>query len=388
VHLLAACSLGGAGHLNPLAPFLTAARRRGEEVLVVAPPEMREMVEGLGLPFFPGAQPPEEEVAPIRELLPVVPRQEASILASRELFGRLATRAMLPKMDEAFAEYRPDVVLRDPCEYSSAIVASRREIRVAQVAISLAELEAAAIAAAAPALGEQQEGLAEDLLGAPYLSRFPTSLDPSTFPVTVRFREAGASTLSPLPDWWNGSDAPLVYLTFGTVLGHMSIALEVYRAALEAMRGLEARVLLTVGRKLDPSGLGQVPSNVHVEQWVDQARVMGEADVVVCHGGSGTVLGALAAGVPLVMVPLFADQFDNARRIAATGAGTSVEVETEEPMGRHRQLSRDDAPRISEQVREVLSDSTYRDQARLIAEEMGSAPTVDAVLGDLLLVKP
>ena len=86
-------------------------------------------------------------------------------------------------------------------------------------------------------------------------------------------------------------------------------------------------MLLTVGRRFDASTLGPVPANVHVEPWIDQARVLDHADLVVCHGGSGTTLAALAAGVPLVMVPLFADQFENARRIAQTRAGRVVETQ-------------------------------------------------------------
>lgn len=95
-------------------------------------------------------------------------------------------------------------------------------------------------------------------------------------------------------------------MTFGTVLGYMSIASRVYRAALRAVEHVEARVLLTVGNRFDPGALGPLPSHVHVEPWVDQDRVFPEADLVVCHGGSGTAFGALAAGVPLVTVPVFA----------------------------------------------------------------------------------
>jgi MGT family glycosyltransferase len=119
----------------------------------------------------------------------------------------------------------------------------------------------------------------------------------------------------------------LVYVTFGTVLGYISIATGIYRTVLEAVKSLEARVLLTVGHQFDPSNLGPLPANVHLEAWVEQADVLGSADVVVCHGGSRTVFGALAAAVPLVVAPLFADQFENARRIAAVGAGALVEVE-------------------------------------------------------------
>jgi UDP:flavonoid glycosyltransferase YjiC (YdhE family) len=165
---LAACSLGGAGHLHPLLPFLAAARRRGDEALVVGPPALREMVELAGYPFQPGGEPPEADVAPIRERLPVAPPREASLLGNRDLFGRLATTAMLPRMEQICTEWLPDIVLRDPCEYASAVVAGRLGIPAAQVAISLAEAEAGSIDAAAPALEEHREGLVAELRASPY----------------------------------------------------------------------------------------------------------------------------------------------------------------------------------------------------------------------------
>jgi UDP:flavonoid glycosyltransferase YjiC (YdhE family) len=380
VRVLVACSLGGTGHLNPLTPFLAAATRRGDQALVIGPPALQEMVEHAGFPFEAGGAPPEAEVAPIREQLPVAPARQGSTLASRELFGRLATAAMLPAMEQTCAEWAPDLVLRDPCEYASAVVAHRLGIPNAQVAISLAEAEAASISAAAPALEEHRLGLVGELRFSPYLTRFPASLDPSSFPTTVRFHDDGLLARDPgttLPDWWDGSRAPLVYLTFGTVLGHMSMAPGVYQTAMKAVEHLGVRVLLTVGRQLDRSRLGPVPGNVRVESYVDQTRVLPEASLVVTHGGSGTAFGALAAGVPVVVAPLFADQFENGRRIAEAGAGVLVE-----PAGPG--LGEEDAPRIAKAITSVLATPTYRRQAVQLAAEMTGTRTVDEVLTALL----
>lgn len=384
MHVLAACSLGGAGHLTPLLPVLAAARRRGDETLVVGPPSLRGLVEPAGYRFRAGAEPPEAEVAPIRERLPVAPAREASILGNRELFGRLATGAMLPAMAQICADWRPDLVLREPCEYASAVVSGRTAIPVAQVATSLAEAEAGSIATAAPALESHRRGLVEELLQSPYLTRFPASLDPSPFPHTVRFREVGSASSAPLPAWWGESRAPLVYVTFGTVLGHMSIAADVYRTALRAVAGLEARVLLTVGRHFDRAGLGPLPAGVRVEAWVDQADVLREADLVVCHGGSGTTFGALAAAVPVVAVPLFGEQFTNGRRVAEAGAGLVVEAQPGGPFAPRRVVGEADAPRIAAAIETVLQTAGYRQEAGRIASEMAASPTIDEVLDTLL----
>jgi UDP:flavonoid glycosyltransferase YjiC (YdhE family) len=384
VRVLAACSLGGAGHLSPLLPFLAAARRRGDETLVVGPPALSDLVERAGYAFRPGGEPSEADVAPIRERLPVAPPQEASVLGNRDLFGRLATTAMLPGMRQICADWSPHLVLRDPCEYASAVVAHQIGIPNAQVAISLARGEAASITAAAPALEEQRPGLVRELRASPYLTRFPASLDPPAFPTTVRFRVPGSADGEALRDWWDGSDAPLVYTTFGTVLGHMTIAADVYRMALKALTDLDVRVLLTVGDRFDRADLGAIPANVHVAAWVEQANVLGESDLVVCHGGSGTVLGAMAAGVPVVVVPIFADQFENGRRVAECGAGLLVEPERGRADGPHRVLGDEDAPRIARAITAALADASYRRNARRVAIEMAAAPAVDDVLEGLL----
>lgn len=382
MRLLAACSLGGAGHLQPLRPFLDAARHRGAETLVVGPPAIAPMVEETGHPFAAGGEPPEAAVAPIRERLPVVPAREASVLGNRELFGRLAAAAMLPAMDRVIADWKPDFVLRDPCEYASAVIAHRSGIATAQIAIGLANVEWGSIDIAAPVLEDHRAGLTEELHLSPYVTRFPASVDPSPFPDTRRFCESVGAPVAPLPDWWNGSRAPLVYMSFGTVLGHMSIAAETYRVAMIAAAGLDSRVLLTVGRRFDISQLGELPTNVHVEPWVDQADVLAEAEVVVCHGGSGTTFGALAAGVPLVIVPLFADQFANGPKVAEAKAGVALNTGLD-TNGRRRPLTQADAVPIAEAIETVRGDSSFHQHAQRIAAEMAQAPTVDDCLVDL-----
>ena len=141
----------------------------------------------------------------------------------------------------------------------------------------------------------------------------------------------------------------------------------VYAAALEALDGLPVRALLTLGAA-DLGLLGAVPANVHVETWVPQADVLAHADAVVCHGGSGTTLGALGAGRPLVIAPLFADQPYNGRRVQEVGAGVSVAP---------------DAAALRAGIETVLGNGSYRAAAARIADEMRGQRPVDEAFAAL-----
>jgi UDP:flavonoid glycosyltransferase YjiC (YdhE family) len=376
-------STEGSGHFNPLVPFIEAFAGRGDEVLVVVPPKRAESAAVLGHPYRIGDQPPADEVAAIFKRFPNAPRSEAAVLMNREVFGRLCTAAMLPAVEAACREWQPDLVLREPCEYSSAVAAGRLGIPHAQIAISLAEIESGAIDLVAPALEPYGEHIAGELHASPYLTRFPASLDPSPFAATHRFREAAEPRATALPDWWEGSDAPLVYVTFGSVTGGLRVGTAAFRTALAAVDGLPARVLLTVGRATNVSALGPIPPNVHVEAWVPQADVLDSAALVVCHGGSGTTFGALAAGVPLVVVPLFADQPANARLVSAAGAGLVV-TPTAGEAGAMGVPGPEDVTLVRAAIESVLADSSYRAAAERLSAEMRAMPTVDELINTLV----
>jgi UDP:flavonoid glycosyltransferase YjiC (YdhE family) len=93
-------------------------------------------------------------------------------------------------------------------------------------------------------------------------------------------------------------------------------------------------------------------------------------DAVVTHAGSGTTVAALSRGLPLVAVPLFADQPHNAERVQAAGAGVAVPPEQV-------------AERLPSAVATVLSDPTYARAARRIADDLVTLPTAGEVLARL-----
>ncbi len=243
------------------------------------------------------------------------------------------------------------------------------------MAIGLASTEELGLGIAAGAVDAIRgaEGLAPDpdadrLRRSPYLSLFPPTLDEGAQPDTHRFHDpAWDEPPGELPDWWPGREGePLLYVTFGSVAGSFPQALPVYGVAMRAVAELPVRVLLTVGRELDLDALPAAPENVRVERWVPQQDVLGHAAAALVHGGSGSTLGALAAGVPLAVMPLFADQPQNARRVAEVGAGMAVEPNRDDLDATVRPLR--------EAIRSVLETPSYGERARALADELRALP--------------
>lgn len=372
-------STRGVGHFNPLVPFADACLRHDHELLVAGPPSLAGAVERAGYEFWVFDDPPEEELAEVWASVPSLPPDEANAVVIGEIFGRLDATASLPRLREACAEWAPDVVVRESNEYGSAVAAEVHGIPHARVAIGLSRMEELALRFAANAVDTlrcsvalSSDATARALRHSPYLTLFPASFeDPQEGeqPHTHRFHDPAWNTsVAELPDWWSDSAAPLLYITLGSVAGAMEMTASVYQAALEAVADLPVRVLLTVGHDANLEVFAEAPPNVRIERWVQQAEVLSHASAVVCHGGAGSTLGALAAGLPIVVVPLFADHPYNAQRVAAVGAGVAAAP---------------DARDIRDGISRVLETDSYRAAAQRLAGEMRSSPSTDAAVETL-----
>lgn len=285
-------------------------------------------------------------------------------------------------MEHVIRDWRPDLILREPWEYASAEAAGWLGVPVAQVATTLGRYIWDRNNTIASDLEALRPGLPDEIRRSPFLTRLPASLDISPFPVTLRYHEPVDAPGCAIPAWWADSNAPLVYVTFGTWTGADWFPQHAYPTVIDAVTGLDARVLMTVGRDFDMSRLPGLPGNVRVEAWIDKADILGEADLIVCHSGAGTVYGALGAGVPLVTIPIIGDQFANAAAVTAAGAGIEV-VTDQDPRQRRRLVGRKDAPQIRRAIETVLADGSCRRAAAAVAAEMAAAPTIETLLGQL-----
>ena len=138
-----------------------------------------------------------------------------------------------------------------------------------------------------------------------------------------------------------------------------------YADVVAAFADRTVRVLLTTGNGLDPATLAPLPVNVRAERWWPQAEVMHHCSAVVGHGGFGTTMAALAAGVPQVIVPLFAfDQRVNAEHVAAVGAGLQVDGGPEGMIA------------VPDAAIRLITESSYREAAGSVANAMAALPPI------------
>ncbi len=359
----------GGGHFGPLIPFARACLRAGHDVLVAAPRPAGAMVARAGFDFHPVEEADPAAAATVHERVRSLAPEAANEVMMRDLFGRLRGGAALPAMLEAVAGWGPDLVVHEISELAGPAAASRYGLPHARVGIGLAIGEHWAAGSMNEALDDLRARIGaagERVERTPYLTLAPPSLEfPAPHPPrALRFRDP-AGGVRPLPDWWNGSDAPLVYVSFGSAAPNFDFFGRLCRALLDAVAGLPLRVLFTIGDQSDPEALGPLPPSVHVERWVPQADVMPHAAAMVGHGGSGSTLIAMAAGVPLAVVPLFADQPYNARRVAQIGAGIALEGGVEA------------VAEVPTAIRRLLEEPRYGVQARRVAAEVAALPPVD-----------
>lgn len=108
----------------------------------------------------------------------------------------------------------------------------------------------------------------------------------------------------------------------------------VHAAILAGLRDEPVTLILTVGRDQDPAEVGPQPPHVHVERYIPQSLCFPQCDVVVNHGGSGTGGTALSHGLPMVIIPVSADQPDNGRRCEQLGVAKVITPVERTPMPR------------------------------------------------------
>jgi UDP:flavonoid glycosyltransferase YjiC (YdhE family) len=360
---------GGTGHFLPLAPFARAAERAAHIVAFGAQPGMIATVEEAGFSAFDTGG---RTLLEMTERMPLLEydltREHRAI---RDGFAGRTARERATRVRQVCESWHPDVIVCEEMDFGALVAAEGLGIPYASI------ISIGSGAFVWPQLvGEPLNALRNEheLPPDPDLSILHRYLVVSPFPPSFR------DPANPLPSnacsiravaadhaagddvsWLARRDArPLVYFTLGTIFNLESG--DLFERALAGLRELPVDVVVTVGRELDPQMLGPQPSNVYVRSYIPQSALLPRCDLVVSHAGSGSIAGALAHGLPMVLLPIGADQPFNAARCHDLHVGRVLNAFGAAPEDVRRAATA------------VLEDATYGQNAKRLQEENASLP--------------
>jgi MGT family glycosyltransferase len=159
-----------------------------------------------------------------------------------------------------------------------------------------------------------------------------------------------------LPEPLASTQGPLVYLSLGS-LGSADV--ELMRSLIASLADASYRVIVSMGPQ--HAELELAPNMVG-EEFLPQTSILPQVDVVVTHGGNNTVTESLHFGKPMVVLPLFWDQYDNAQRIHETGFGVRLPTYAHEPHELRAAIDR------------LLADAALADHLDAVSRRLRSAP--------------
>jgi len=356
--LFTACPM--VGHVNTLLPLALAAQRAGHTVAVATGGDQAPRVERAGLSAWPVGPTFAEAGWPPRSPMAFIDTADKRVVD------------LLPRAER----FRPDVVVFEETEVAGPIAALRSGARMVRHGLGIAaggtgDGTEGGLGAFAPILDDfgtrwQVADLAARVQAAPYLSICPPSLAPPSRPTVRRLRPA----LSPpapddaLPPAFAAlPHARTVHLTLGTVFGTTAVL----AAALAGLRELPVNVVVTTsGATLPPQ-----PANVLLARYLPHALLLPRCDLVVSQGGAGILFGALAHGLPQLVLPQAADQPANALAVERAGAGLALGPDAVT------------AERVRDAAERLLAEPGFAARAAEIRAEIAAMPDADAVVGAL-----
>jgi UDP:flavonoid glycosyltransferase YjiC (YdhE family) len=377
------------GHLHPLVPVARALAGAGHEVAVCSAASFGPEVEAFGLTHigagldwltsdqstwgaFPAMPPPGPEFGKF-----VV-----------RMFAEITTRAMVPDLLALAEEWHPDLIVREGMEYGGCITAESLGLPHASIAgNAYAAVDSPEVhyfpgnrrlVAEPLARHREQFGLPDDPQTCMPFRHLHLCFTPPSWdgpgvprPANTRFVRHASATLpgAQLPEWFAElPDRPTALASLGTVFNKTPGVLE---AIIEALAEEPMNVIVAIGRDQELARFGPQPANVRLEAYVAQPVMLAHCDLFVTHGGFNSIKESLSEGVPMVVIPITADQPYSASRCAALGAAEVIEPD---------QRSRDN---IRAAARKVMTDPSYRANARKFRAEMAALPGPEAMVAML-----
>lgn len=364
-------SVSSYGHVIPLLPLALAARDAGHAVTFATAKRGHAVLLDAGLDAIPVGPTVADAFA---EACGACANK---VLAAANTFGSLLPRRTVADLLPLLESEPPDLVIYGVLNPGAAIAARLAGVPAVCHGVGRVSGEPTwramcrAWLATAVELGVDAPARDPELLGNAFVDICPPSLRWQGFQPAVRFpmRAGRWSQPGSVPEvaYQRASDRPLVYLTFGT----QTVQPGLYRQAVAGLAGLPVDVLVAAGSQAAWDEIGTVPANVTLHRWVPQDDLLRHVDLVVSHAGSGTVLGALANGLPQLLLPQGGDQFSNARSVVQAGAGRQMLPGQLTPYA------------VAAQARALLADKAARLAAASLAREIAAQPAPGTVVEQL-----
>jgi UDP:flavonoid glycosyltransferase YjiC (YdhE family) len=369
INILFTFRSGSLGHFLPLLPLAREAKEAGHEVALASGADQSERVAEAGFRFFNAgltyAQPGPE----MRRKYPDCSWGNDFEHVYSLIFAGICGPAMAKDLPAVFDSLHPDLVVAEVAEFGGPVVAAAASIPWAAVGWGLSvPADIAEAAGQAVARMWEERGLNPLPYGGLYqycyLDPCPPSLSPSDGPAlarTQRLRPDQLADPNGAPDWLlKMSDRTTVYVTLGTSASFAAAHGDrVVMAVAEGLGGEDLNVIVT-GPAADQAG--PMPANIAVARFIPLADLLPRCHLVVSHAGSGTILAALAMGLPQVLLPLGADQFRNAAAVEGAGAGRQIVA------------SELDAFTLRRSVMELLDDTAAAVAADAVKNEIAAMP--------------
>ena len=363
------------GHTNPMLPVVAELVRRGDSVRFYSFSEFREKIEKTGADFISCDSFLPELNAREEAGLKKVSTTEMSIQDIR------ITLAMNDFLQKEFESFSPDVVYTDSVCFWGKLNAWKYNVPMVVSTSTFAFNQMSS-----QYMKNSPKEIADLLLGLPKVNRELNRLKPygykfkglfsliqsdnSTDSVVYTSRKfqpyaesfsdhylfVGPSVFSNKQPEKN-ADRPLIYISMGTVINDRP---DFYQKCIQALKDLNADVIISCGKTVDTSSLGELPENVKVYPYVDQLDILSKASVFITHCGMNSVSESLYMAAPMVLYPQTNEQAAVARRVTEIGAGIL--------------LKDDSADGILKAVTTVLETADYSRAANECSEDFRSCP--------------
>ncbi len=347
------------GHLQPLVPTARALATGGHEVVFATAETFGDAIRTEGFAAVPAG------------LDPRAPLQEDGGDQTRD-WGEAVTRSKTDDLLDICATAPPDVIVREQTDFAALLAAEVLGVPCATLGPALfipgsawSQLHGDRLDRIRRELGLEPDPQFERLHPYLYLDVAPPSWQlPEACAVNVLHRLRPV-VLSMTGSGWQPPNVmrPLAYITLGTVYNRRPRLL---RTLIEATTAASLHAVATVGRDQDPEQLGLVGiPHASVHQWLPQLDAMAASEIVIAHGGFNTVMGALALGLPLLVVPLGSDNPVHARRCRQLGVGLTLKP------------GEADKARVLEAITRLRREPVWRAAAQRLRNEIAALPLPD-----------